>query len=105
MEPSEGFQALADPNRIRIIEYLSAGPVSVGSLKGHFSISLPGLLKHIRRLEEGHIITTEKRGRTVYCSLNHASLKRLETWLQKQHQFWDQSLNRLEKELKGKKRE
>ena len=102
MELRHGFHCLADPNRIRIIEILADGRKSVTEPQTHFSMSLPGLLKHIRKLEQGQIIRTTKLGRTVYCELQHSPLELMEHWIHRQTSFWTESLNRLNKELEKK---
>lgn len=98
----ERFSALGDPCRLEIIEILSAGPRTVGELKEQFSMTLPGLLKHVRKLERSELIRTKKEGRTVICHLNPGSFADLETWIGKQMNFWNEALNRLEDLTKGK---
>ena len=46
------FSALSDPTRRHILERLGYGPASISELAQPFDISLPGLLKHIRILQE-----------------------------------------------------
>lgn len=100
MDLSSRFQALGDPCRLQIVELLSSGSKSVGELKEHFSISLPGLLKHVRKLERTELIHTRKNGRKVMCTLNPSSLSGLEEWIQQQSRFWNDALNRLEGEIR-----
>jgi DNA-binding HxlR family transcriptional regulator len=58
------FSALSDATRRHILERLAHGPATLGELARPFHISLPGLMKHVRVLEEAHLVTTEKKGRT-----------------------------------------
>ena len=41
MMAGEGFKALADPTRRRILELLRAGDMTAGELAEHFDISKP----------------------------------------------------------------
>ena len=41
--PGEGFKALADPTRRRILELLREGNCTAGELAEHFDISKPSL--------------------------------------------------------------
>jgi DNA-binding transcriptional ArsR family regulator len=47
------FQALADPHRMRMVERLSGGPVSVSALAEPLAMSLPADLQHLQVLEAG----------------------------------------------------
>src|SRR3954447_4132118 len=58
------FSALADPTRRGILERLGQGSATVSELAEPFGMSLTGLKKHIRILEDAGLVTTEKVGRT-----------------------------------------
>ena len=45
--PGEGFKALADPTRRRILELLREGNCTAGELAEHFDISKPSLSHHL----------------------------------------------------------
>ena len=60
------FSALSDPTRRDILERLTRGPASISELARPTGISLPGVLKHVRILEEANLVTTEKRGLTKF---------------------------------------
>ncbi len=61
---SRTFSALADANRRRILDRLGDGPASITDLAGPLGLSLPGVLKHVRALEEARLVETRKTGRT-----------------------------------------
>jgi DNA-binding transcriptional ArsR family regulator len=61
------FSALADPTRRAIIGRLSQGEASVGELARPFDMALPSLMKHIRVLETGGLVESEKHGRVRTC--------------------------------------
>jgi DNA-binding transcriptional ArsR family regulator len=67
------FQALADPYRRRFVEQLARGPASVKELAAPAEVGLPAVLKHLRILEEGGIVVSEKAGRVrTYRMCEHA---------------------------------
>ena len=68
------FGALADPTRREILERLVRGPASVSELAGPAGMSMPGLLKHVRILEQAQLVTTEKQGRVRRCRLDPGHL-------------------------------
>lgn len=89
------FSALADPTRRAIIARLSQGEASVGELAQPFDMALPSLMKHIRVLETGGLVKSEKHGRIRTCRLMPGSMKRAEKWLVEQLAIWEARLDRL----------
>jgi DNA-binding transcriptional ArsR family regulator len=89
------FSALSDPTRRDILERLAHGPASVSELAAPFGMSLPGVLKHVRLLEEANLVTTEKRGRTRECSLSPEQMDDAVLWLDSQRARWEARLDRL----------
>ncbi|MGH2759412.1 MAG: ArsR/SmtB family transcription factor [Actinomycetota bacterium] len=97
------FSALSDPTRRDILERLARGPTSISELAQPFGLSLPGMLKHIRILEEADLVTTEKNGRTRECQLGPARLEDVASWVETYRQRWEKRLDRLEDYLAKKK--
>lgn len=89
------FGALADPTRREILERLAQGPATVGELARPAGMSLPGLLKHVRILEQARLVTTEKQGRVRQCRLDPGHLDDAAHWMQAQRQRWERRLDRL----------
>jgi DNA-binding transcriptional ArsR family regulator len=81
------FSALADPTRRAVLERLGAGSASVSELAAPFGITLTGMKKHIRLLEEAELVTTEKVGRVRRCTLAPYAFEGLTTWLQRLDRF------------------
>jgi len=90
------FGALADPTRRAIIARLSQGEASVGELARPFDMALPSLMKHLRVLETGGLVESEKHGRVRTCRLMPGAMKGAESWLAEQRAIWDARLDRLE---------
>ena len=90
------FSALSDPTRRDILERLTRGPASISELARPTGISLPGVLKHVRILEEANLVTTEKRGRTRECRLGPEQMDDATTWIESQRRQWERRLDRLE---------
>jgi DNA-binding transcriptional ArsR family regulator len=97
------FAALADPTRRAIVARLCSGDATVGELAEPFEIGLPTLLKHIRVLERGGLISSEKSGRVRTCSLAPGSLRSTDDWLRTHIATWESRLDRLEAHLSRKK--
>ena len=89
------FSALADPTRRLVLERLARGPASVSELAGPAGISLPGMLKHVRLLEEASLVTTEKRGRSRECRLAPDPMDDAARWIERNRATWERRLDRL----------
>jgi DNA-binding transcriptional ArsR family regulator len=97
------LDAIADPTRRDILDRLGHGPASVSELARPYAISLPGLLKHVRILEEAHLVETRKNGRTRECRLGDARLDDVEQWVDSHRKRWEGRLDRIESYLEKKK--
>jgi DNA-binding transcriptional ArsR family regulator len=97
------FAALSDPTRRDILERLGRGPASISELAAPLAISLPGLMKHVRILEEARLVSTQKNGRTRECRLGAASLDDASEWIDSHRRRWEKRIDRLETYLAKKK--
>ena len=66
------FAALADPTRRGILERLGRGGATISELADPFAMSLTGIKKHVKVLEDAGLVATEKVGRTRHCSAGTA---------------------------------
>src|SRR5258705_10938745 len=81
------FAALADPTRRAVLERLGSGSATVSELAEPFGMSLTGMKKHIRLLEEAQLMTTEKVARVRRCMLAPYAFEGIRTWLQRLRRF------------------
>jgi DNA-binding transcriptional ArsR family regulator len=99
------FAALGDPTRRSILEQLGQGSATITELAEPFGMSLTGLKKHIRVLEDVELVSTEKVGRTRQCSLGPRRLEDAERWIETYRQTLDARLDRFGELLKNTKGE
>ena len=95
--------ALADPTRRRILEQLSHGKASISELAEPLGITLTGVKKHIRLLEEAGLVKTRKNGRVRECELGVDRLEGLEQWIVEYRQAVEQRLDRMSELLERRK--
>jgi DNA-binding transcriptional ArsR family regulator len=88
------FAALADPTRRGILERLGQRSATITELAEPFGITLTGLKKHVRVLEDAELVSTEKVGRTRRCSLGPQRLEEVERWIDTYRQMLDERLDR-----------
>ncbi len=81
------FAALADPTRRAVLERLGGGSATIGELAEPFGMSLTGMRKHVRLLEEADLVVTEKIGRARNCTLVPYAFQGISTWLQRLDRF------------------
>jgi ArsR family transcriptional regulator len=62
-------RALADVNRLRMVQRLSTGAASVTELIEHVGLSQPLVSWHLGKLRASGIVTTRRSGRETLCSL------------------------------------
>jgi DNA-binding transcriptional ArsR family regulator len=97
------FSALSDPRRRDILERLRLGPASITELARPVGISLPGVLKHVRILEEANLVNTEKKGRTRECRLGPERMDDVTRWIERHRRQWERRLDGLEAVLDQKR--
>ena len=93
------FQALADPARRGMLERLSRGPASVSELAQPFDMSLSAIVQHLKVLEAGGLVRTEKVGRVRTCQIEPGALSLAERWINDRRTTWEQRFDRLEQYL------
>ncbi len=81
------FAALADPTRRAVLERLGAGSASISDLAEPFGMSLTGMKKHVRLLEEANLVATKKVGRVRRCMLAPYAFEGISAWLQRLDRF------------------
>jgi DNA-binding transcriptional ArsR family regulator len=97
------FAALSDITRRGVLEQLGRGDTSITELAHKFRMTLTGMKKHVRILEEAGLVATEKVGRVRTCRLGRRQLEQEAAWIQKYHQLWAarfDALDQLVKEMK-----
>jgi DNA-binding transcriptional ArsR family regulator len=88
------FAAISDPTRRGILERLSRGTATISDLAEPAGMSLTGMKKHVRILEEAELVTTEKVGRARQCSLGPKRLEEATDWIEAYRRSLDARLDR-----------
>jgi DNA-binding transcriptional ArsR family regulator len=97
------FAALSDPTRRGILERLGRDSATISELAEPFGISLTGMKKHVRVLEEAGLVATEKVGRTRRCSLGPQRLEDIQAWVETYRRMLDERLDRFGELLENNK--
>lgn len=89
------FAALSDPTRRSVLERLGAGDASITELAGAFTMTLTGMKKHVRVLEDAGLVTTEKIGRIRHCRLGPRRLQEASAWIAGYQSMFEARYDRL----------
>jgi uncharacterized protein YndB with AHSA1/START domain/DNA-binding transcriptional ArsR family regulator len=73
--------ALAEPNRLRIIELLGEAPRPVGEIATTLGLRQPQVTKHLQTLERVGLVEVHPLGRRRICALRRERLRELRDWL------------------------
>ncbi len=70
-----------------MLERLSGGGATIGELAEPFGMSLTGMRKHVRLLEDASLVATEKVGRARRCTLVPYAFEGISIWLGRLDRF------------------
>jgi len=98
------FFALSDPTRRDILERLAGGPATVGQLAEPLGLTLNGVKKHVRILEDVDLVITAKVGRARECKLGPAHLQDATQWIEAYRRAWEGRLDRFGAYVEERKR-
>lgn len=99
------FQTLADPTRLRIVEAMRRGEVSVGELVARVDIAQSGVSRHLRLLHEAGLVRVRPDGQRRFYSLRPEPFRDLDAWLEGYRSLWESRLDRLGAQLPRSKPE
>jgi DNA-binding transcriptional ArsR family regulator len=91
------FAALSDATRRGILEQLGRADASITELAEQFDMTLTGVKKHVRVLEQAGLVTTKKIGRVRTCQLGPRRLEEETAWLEWYRRRWDERFDELDK--------
>src|ERR1051325_5231733 len=93
------FEALAEPNRRRILDLLRASEQPAGAVVDALSISQPGVSKHLKLLREAGLVSVRADGQRRGYPLEPARLAEIDAWLTPYRRAWADRLDALERHL------
>jgi DNA-binding transcriptional ArsR family regulator len=104
---SDAFNAIAEPQRRRILSLLRERERGVNELARALRLTQPRASKHLRVLREVGLVRVRDAGRRRLYALDVRKLKPVRDWLGGFEQFWTESFDRLDayvQQLKKKER-
>src|SRR5689334_17626518 len=89
------FAAIADHTRRGILSRLGKGEASITELAQRFDMTLTGMKKHVRILEDAGLVATRKEGRVRTCRIGKRRLDDVSAWIESYRQMVEERLDSL----------
>ena len=93
------LSALAEPNRLAIVELLRDGPRSVNDIVDRLGLSQPLVSKHLKVLSDVAIVDRRVDGKRRIYALEQGRFTELDRWLDTFAELWAARLERLQAHL------
>src|ERR1700691_2244096 len=101
----ETAAGVGEPNRLRNIELLGAGPRPVNDIHVRLELRQSLASQHLKVLREVGLVEMEPRAQQRFYRLRAEPLKQLHEWLDRYRHIWEERFEELDKvveELKQK---
>jgi DNA-binding transcriptional ArsR family regulator len=99
------FAALGEPNRLRIVELLLAGPRPVNAILGELKLRQSQASQHLKVLKDVGLVEMEPHAQQRFYRLRAKPLEELHGWLDRYRHVWEarfEALDDVIEELKQK---
>jgi DNA-binding transcriptional ArsR family regulator len=98
MTVMQGFAALADPTRRRIVEMLAGRELPAGEIARRFDMTAPAVSQHLKLLRDAGLVHVRRDAQRRIYALDPSGLAELDAWLARFRRFWTPPLDALEPE-------
>ncbi len=87
------LSALAEPNRLRIVELLRDKPHSVGEISTRLALRQPQVSKHLRVLHQAGLVAMRPAAQQRIYTLEPQPFQELDSWLDTFRAVWEKRLD------------
>jgi DNA-binding transcriptional ArsR family regulator len=92
---SDPFNAIAEPRRRHILEFLAAQERSVGDIADALELGQPSVSKHLQVLKDVGLVTVRREGKRAMYRTNAETLRTVHDWSRMFAQYWRGQLGRI----------
>ena len=92
---SDAFNAIAEPRRRDILEFLAPGERSVNEVVTSLSLAQPSVSKHLRVLLQVGLVDVRRDGRHLLYRTNADAIRPLHEWTGRFERYWRSQLGRI----------
>ncbi len=90
------LSALAEPNRLRIVELLRDNPYPVGEIAKRLVLRQPQVSKHLRVLSKAGLVEVHPVAQQRIYQLQPKPFEELDSWLETFKRIWETRLDNLD---------
>nr|AUN36715.1 transcriptional regulator, ArsR family [uncultured bacterium] len=101
---SDPFNAVAEPRRREILEFLAHGERPVGDLVLHLRMEQPSVSKHLKVLRQVGLVRVRRHGRQMFYQANAEGIRPLYEWTKTFERLWTHQLLRIKERAEEKAR-
>jgi DNA-binding transcriptional ArsR family regulator len=94
---SDSFNAVAEPRRREILDFLAPGERPVGEIVTALDLAQPSVSKHLRVLLEVGLVEVRRDGRQAFYRTNADAIKPVHEWTGRFERYWRDQLTRVKK--------
>ena len=94
------LSALAEPNRLKIVELLREGPLTVGEIANRLGLRQPQASKHLKVLGDSGILEVRAEANRRIYRLRAEPFQSLDTWVQSFQRVMEDRWNNLDAYLR-----
>jgi DNA-binding transcriptional ArsR family regulator len=99
---SDAFNAVAEPRRRDILNYLALQERPVGDIVAMLSLEQPSVSKHLRVLRDVGLVHVRRDGRRMLYRTNAEAIRPLHEWTSRFERFWRHQLIRIKERAERK---
>lgn len=92
---SDPFNAIAEPRRRDILEFLAGRERPVGDIVGELELPQPSVSKHLRVLLHVGLVDVRREGRKAFYRTNTDQIKTVHDWTSRFERYWREQLSRV----------
>jgi len=100
---SDTFNAIAEPRRREILNFLALQERPVGDIVASLGLEQPSVSKHLRVLRDVGLVHVRRDGRHMLYRTNAAAIRPLHDWAGKFERFWRHQLLRVKERAETKR--
>jgi DNA-binding transcriptional ArsR family regulator len=99
---SDAFNAVAEPRRRQILNYLALQERPVGDIVASLRLEQPSVSKHLRVLREVGLVHVRRDGRQMLYRTNAEGIRPLHEWTGTFERFWRHQLHHIKERAEEK---
>jgi DNA-binding transcriptional ArsR family regulator len=99
---SDAFNAVAEPRRREILNYLAWQERPVGEIVDALEMEQPSVSKHLRVLKDVGLVHVRRAGRQMFYRTNAEAIRPLHEWAGTFERYWQQQLIRVKERAEQK---